>query len=158
MLSRHSTSVALIVAFSGIGACIAAFVWESLGAIPCLLCKVERLVFLAAGVSALLSLLGARKIFLWLSALFWFGASGVLFTHMGIQLGWFPLPQVCRVDIPLTSAEAIEKALLAKPQVSCDTIEFTLFGLPPTFYLLGFALVMLSACLWAVRQLRRKKG
>jgi disulfide bond formation protein DsbB len=153
---KNKNRLPLFVGFCGLFAGLGAFVWEMFGAVPCILCKVERLAFLFAAVVVLLSLAGFRKFFLSLGLASWISTCFVLLYHMGIQLRWFNVPQLCKASLPSGSVEELEKFLKSAPQSSCDTIEFSVLGLPPTFYLLGFAVLMAIMC-WISLGMKTKK-
>ena len=146
--------VGLFVGLFGIAGFLAALVWQMLGATPCFLCLVERYLFLAAGIVALISFgcpgLCAQRL-LACSGTLWICLSFTAFYHMGIQFRWFRAPSVCQASsLPLEdSIEALEAFLSSKTQVSCTAIEFTFLGLPPTFYLLGVASCFTLLCFWA---------
>ena len=137
----------------GVGAFGIALLWETWGGgTPCLMCYMERWGFLIAGgvgfctiacradlsVQRLLGIMG-----------FIFSAITVIFfRHMGTQYHWFKVPGLCRATKGLSAEDFAEQLLSPTPQVTCDHIEFTLFGQPPTFYFFLFSLFLVSVCFW----------
>jgi disulfide bond formation protein DsbB len=154
----------LLSAFGG----TASYLWEYFGAIPCILCKTERTIILVAMAAFFLGWLlqlggGLSKLkafltfFCFLGTASWLAVAGTFFYHMGIQLKWFALPKICRAQINFSnSVEEMERLLMSQPQGRCDQVEFTVFGLPPTFYFFIGACFVCIMCLYTLALLRRK--
>lgn len=143
--------LALFSGILGITAFLASLAWQWIGAVPCILCTLERHIFLVGGTLSLLALAfdgqnGQR--FLSFSITAWLCLAIVSFRHMGIQEGWFSLPKACKAAIPLMDINKLEAFLSSREQSSCDTIPFTVLGLPPTFFILGVALFLAALCFW----------
>ena len=143
--------LALGLACLGIGSYLAALLWEFSGATPCTFCYIERWLFLLAGIVSFLGYFFRTHIlqsFFCVSGFLWFSASVVLLRHVGVQYHWFHLPKSCQTRLPIGDVSVIERFLIMKPQASCDQIEFTLFSLAPTVYLLGMSLLLSLICFW----------
>jgi len=142
---------AFISLFFGIGGFFISFLWQWLGATPCYLCILERWTFLEAGLFAtpvlfISSTLWQQRL-LAISGASWLGLMIILAYHMGIQFKWFSLPHYCQSAVPLEGNPLdILVYLTQKPQTTCDAIEFTFLGLPPTFYMLILSSFLTVLC------------
>lgn len=144
---------ALSVGLLGVLSFIIALLWEYWGeAAPCIMCYIERWGFLLSGMVGLCTLPCKREItvqrFLAVMGFIFAATSVVLFRHMGTQYKWFQVPGMCRASRPLSEADLSAQLLNPVPQMTCDHIEFTLFGQPPTFYFFCFALLLAGICFW----------
>jgi disulfide bond formation protein DsbB len=157
----HVRFVLGMIGILGLLSYVAALVWESTGAVPCILCQIERLLFAGAGIFALMGALFYQKFFkagAYLSSFLWLASLLTLVYHFLIQMRWIPLPALCRASVPMGSIEEMERFLSTTKQVSCDTVEFTVLGLPPTFYLMGVVCVLLVICGWILWQIQTRKS
>lgn len=149
---------ALLMGGVGISSFIAALIWQAFGAVPCPFCEIERALMLFAGVFALLGFLWQGRHLqsaLLVSGFCWLAAVVVLMRHIAVQYHLVALPKMCIGELPGTVAE-MEAFLEHKPQASCDEIQFLVFGLPPTVYLLALCLACFALCLFVF--LRRDEG
>lgn len=154
----HIQLTHLCVAFVGIASFIVAHLWQWMGASPCVFCKLERWLFLAAGLSGLTGFLifsPLKRLLLILNGLIWTSLTGIIFWHFGMQKHWFKMPGTCKAVIPEGTPEEIEYILSMRPQVTCDTVPFSIMGLPHTFYMMILTLTLLGLCFWAL--IRKEK-
>lgn len=139
MLKLSINQSTLLLVFLGISAFAIGLLWESTGATPCILCKLERWLFLSAGLCATLPLLTYRVVTKQRLTLFgttiWCSLCVTFFRHYGIQMKWFSLPHACHFSLPQTDLLTLEKMLASRIQIQCDHMPFLFLGQPPTFYL-----------------------
>lgn len=139
------------IGFFGLFSFCVALAWEHSGAKPCILCHVERWMFLAGGLLAFVPLffrgLTAQRL-LALTTAVWCGLVVVVFYHYGIQMRWFHLPNACHFSMPDVSIVMLERLLSTRTQAACSNIPFSFLGQPPTFYILFTALKLAILGLW----------
>ena len=139
------------ISILGLVSFVTAFLWEHVGhATPCIMCYLERWCFLIAGVLGICALQSKKDLIaarmLGVIGFVFAAASVILFRHMGTQYKWFKAPGMCKGKGPVSESDFANQLLNPISQVSCDRIEFTVFGQPPTFFLLGLTLTLVAIC------------
>lgn len=127
--------------WGGVGSSIAiltALGFQHLGGLnPCELCLWQRIphgVIIVLALGALLWFRGRRErtlIVILVAIAFAFSAVIALY-HVGIEQGWIQDSALCVGPSGLNQAQTtdeLRKLLMASPQVRCDEISWTLFGL-----------------------------
>lgn len=143
--------IILGISILGLSSFLTAFLWEHVGhATPCVMCYLERWCFLIAGVLGVCTLQSKKDLIaarmLGVIGFVFAAASVILFRHMGTQYKWFKAPGMCRGKGPVSESDFANQLLSPISQVSCDRIEFTVLGQPPTFFLLGLTLTLVVIC------------
>ena len=114
----------------------------------CVLCHIERLLFIIGGVGFLLGVVIYNK-YPWLYnawgrllTLFWSGSLLVALYHIGIQMHWVPEPSFCRtIDLSM-GLDAVNVQAITPP---CRTQTWLILGIASpvwTSLAMGVALVM----------------
>jgi disulfide bond formation protein DsbB len=96
---------------------------------PCSLCIYERFPYLAVIVVGLAGAwLGRPRPALVLVALALAVNVGLTVFHVGVEQGWFQLPETCAAVGQATTVEELKAQLLAAP-ARCDQVPLTVLGL-----------------------------
>lgn len=122
------------------------------GFAPCHLCILERypyLVVLAAcGAGALL---GRPKLALAVAAVAMAVDVGLATYHVGVEQGWFALPESCLAAGRATSLDDLRAQLAAAP-ARCDEVPLTVLGLSLAAWNGVYAALLLVAALVGLRR------
>ena len=94
---------------------------------PCFLCKATRLCFICLFFISLFSL--KYKIFYKILVVFCFVLMALAFYHLGVENNWWAEPAICKAKLSITVEE-----IMNANDVSCSTINWTIFGLSSTLY------------------------
>jgi disulfide bond formation protein DsbB len=118
-----------LLALAGGGVLLAAFGLEYLGgAAPCHLCVLERWPYAALIALGLIGWRWQPRAMLGLALLVLLGSAALAGYHVGVEQGWFALPESCEASGQAGSIEEL-KRMLAEAPPACDQVRFTLFGL-----------------------------
>jgi disulfide bond formation protein DsbB len=128
---KHRFLLIGILIFSILALLIAYFIEHALGHIPCNLCLIERIPFLASIVlvSLVLILNKYEKIVSFTVGLFFLFGAIISFYHFGIEQGFFNESVVCDLTNinKVTSAQELLKEL-EKKTISCKDVTLRVFG------------------------------
>ncbi|HLY55084.1 MAG TPA: disulfide bond formation protein B [Stellaceae bacterium] len=140
----------LVLSLAVIGGALAFQYWG--GLVPCELCLAQRWPWY--GAIPLAALFLARRppgvIAPALFALIFLGSAGLAFYHAGVEQHVFAGPTACTAPKLTGSIEEMTKALMATPNVLCDQVQWSLFGISLAGWNLAASLVAvaLSARAW----------
>jgi disulfide bond formation protein DsbB len=96
---------------------------------PCSLCIYERFPYLFAVLVGVAGWwLGRPKMALALLALAFAGNAGLAFFHVGVEQGWYQLPETCAAAGRAMTIEELKAQILAAP-ARCDQVPLTVLGL-----------------------------
>jgi disulfide bond formation protein DsbB len=147
----------------GVGAFFLGSLLENYGNFPaCILCHVERWIFLLGGVLAFLTWIWRKaKGGVWLCALLslvWCVGSGIGFYHAAIQYHFLEKPSFCHVkEVEGDSLDSQLANFLAEPKASCDQRTLDIFSIPASLYI-GVTLLISGIvgfwCCWGLRRQR----
>ena len=122
-------TAALLLALASVAILLAVLALQYLGDLPpCPLCVWQRWPYV--GVAAL-GLVGWRwqpRPLLGLIALLLLTTAGIGAYHVGVEQGWWALPEGCAAGAEAQTVEDL-KRLLAEAPPACDQVAFTLLGL-----------------------------
>ncbi|MDD3182997.1 MAG: disulfide bond formation protein B [Alphaproteobacteria bacterium] len=102
---------------------------------PCILCIYQRIPFAVVSALSIIALIFRDndkmvRTVLSLCALAFFINAGIAIFHSGVELHWWAGTDECGVNpLVLKQIANLREVLLKTPLVSCDAINFTLFGL-----------------------------
>jgi disulfide bond formation protein DsbB len=132
ILIKNKTLLNIILLFSIFALLCAYYIQYVLGHMPCNLCLLERLPYVAAIIIITLFLILKKfeKIVFILLGLIFFGASILSFYHFGIEQGFFEESMVCNLnsEIKDITKENLLKEL-KKKTISCKIVTFKILGL-----------------------------
>jgi disulfide bond formation protein DsbB len=118
----------------------------------CILCHVERWIFLAGGIASFFAGLWwprfSSKLACGVACFTWLGGSAVALYHSAIQFHLLPLPHFCTIQ----EADSLD-SFLKTSSISCDQRSLELFGIPVPLYLAALFTVYALLCL---RMMRKK--
>jgi disulfide bond formation protein DsbB len=148
----------LLLALASGAVLLAAFAFQYLGgAQPCHLCLLERWPY--AGLIAL-GLIGWRwrpRMMLGLACLVLLGSAALAGYHVGVEQGWFALPESCAAGGKAGSIEELQRMLTEAPP-ACDQIRFTLLGLSLASWNVVASLALAAFAATAVLGLGRRRA
>jgi disulfide bond formation protein DsbB len=133
----------LAASLAALGSAVAAqYVW---GLEPCILCLYQRIPYAVAALLGLAGLFCAPGGRTWIGA-----AAGVVFVagaciafyHVGVEQHWWRSATSCGAEAgqgPL-SFEEFRRGLAAKPEIRCDQVAWSLFGLSMATYNVALSL------------------
>jgi disulfide bond formation protein DsbB len=122
------------------------------GYAPCNLCIYERYPYLAAAVAAALGAWWGRpRPALVVAALALAGNVVLSGYHVGVEQGWFALPETCAAAGEALTVEELKAQILTAPP-RCDQVTFSLLGLSLAAWNGLFAFLLLLGTLHALRQ------
>lgn len=122
------------------------------GYAPCHLCVLERYPYLVVMVACGLGLwLGWPRLALGIAALALVTVVGLAAFHVGVEQGWFALPESCAAVGQATSLEDLRAQLMAAP-ARCDQVPLALFGLSLAAWNGIYGAAMLVAALVGLRR------
>jgi disulfide bond formation protein DsbB len=128
--SEPATRRLLLLAAAAAAALASALFLQYVGGFkPCSLCIYERypyLVVIAAGLIG--AWLGRPRAALAVVALALAVNVGLATFHVGVEQGWFALPETCAALGQATTVEELKAQLLAAP-ARCDQVPLTVLGL-----------------------------
>jgi disulfide bond formation protein DsbB len=119
-----------LLAFAAAAALVGALAMQHLGGLePCQLCIYERYPYLVAVVAAVLGAwLGRPRLALGVVALALAANVGLAAYHVGVEQGWFALPESCAAVGEAATVEDLKAQLLNAP-ARCDQVPLTVLGL-----------------------------
>jgi len=125
---------------------------------PCHLCLYQRygLIFTAVILAPLILLKMFTVRSLVVASLLFLTTAGIAGYHVLVEQKVINVPESCsKSDIDTDSFDLFKKQLSAQPQVSCDEIQFELFGISMAGYnfLVCFGLALLT--IYFIRQKRQ---
>ena len=142
--------VILVLSLAIIGGALAFEHWG--GLVPCELCLAQRWPWYGAIPLAALFLLWRPPgvVVPALFALIFLGSAGLAFYHVGVEQHVFAGPTACTAPKLTGSIEDMTRALMATPNVVCDQVQWSLFGISLAGWNLVASLgaVALSARAW----------
>ncbi|MBT3556916.1 MAG: disulfide bond formation protein B [Rhodospirillales bacterium] len=117
---------------------------------PCVLCLYQRVPYAFVSLLTLAAILmprgSARRVLVGLCIPLLFIGSGIAFYHVGVEQHWWVSAAGCGGSLPgVMSVADLQASLLDKPAVSCDQLNWALFGISMAAYnslaylVLGFA-------------------
>jgi disulfide bond formation protein DsbB len=148
-LSKEAISQIVLLFCCGalVGAWVAEYVF---GFQACVLCLYQRYLYIAAIIISSIGLFFLRgrfkDLFSVLTALVLLSNAGTAAYQVAIENKWVELPKLCAAPIVDESFEAFKAMITAKPHVSCDKVEWSLFDISMAGYnaLLALMLSILS--------------
>lgn len=151
--SGRMTRWAVLLAAVTAAALLAAVMLQYLGGYaPCELCIYERYPYLAVAVVAALGAWRRRpRPALVLAALILAGNVALSGYHVGVEQGWFALPETCAAVGEALTLEELKAQILAAPP-RCDQVTFSLLGLSLAAWNGLLALLLLLGTLHVLRQ------
>jgi disulfide bond formation protein DsbB len=111
-------------------ALVTAYISEyAFGLLPCHLCSYERIPYFIGAIIAIFYLLSkkAEKFSLTLLVLTFLGSIILSFYHVGVEFGWFYLPEACNLQ-PMNSIEDMQRLIQSMP-VRCDRPAIIILGI-----------------------------
>jgi len=157
--SRTGAAVGLaFVAAAAAAALLGALALQYLGGYrPCTLCIYERYPYLLVVVAGMAGLwLRRPRPALALAALALAVNLGLAAYHVGVEEGWFALPETCAAVGRATTVEELKAQLLAAP-ARCDQVPLTVAGLSLAAWNGVLAAALLAAALAALLVRRRPR-
>lgn len=144
-LSKEQT-VSLLLGLSCL-AILAAWVSEYVfGLQACNLCLYQRYIYLMVTLCLAAHLfLFARKffnLFLILSALLLLLGASVAAYQVAVENHWVALPGSCKSQVKADSLEAFKQQVLSQAHVSCDKVQWSLFGVSMAGYNVFYSLFL----------------
>ncbi len=126
-------SLALYILLFSVGALGSAYVAQyGFGLEPCILCLYQRIPFAVSAVLSAIALFFKGKVHMLLVAFcgisFLVGA-GIAFYQVGIEQGVFEMTDGCADDLSQLSFAEMQKQIIGKPAVQCDTPQFVFLGI-----------------------------
>ena len=145
------TTVDRTLGFLGAAAAAAlagALALQYLGGLPpCPLCVYQRYPYLVVVAAAGLGLwLHRPRLALVVSALALATGAGLAGYHVGVEQGWFALPESCAATGAATTIDQLREQLASAP-ARCDQIGFMLLGLSLAAWNGIFALLLLAVAI-----------
>tara|TARA_B100000965_G_scaffold259191_1_gene218482 strand:- start:441 stop:941 length:501 start_codon:yes stop_codon:yes gene_type:complete len=130
-----------------------------LGLEPCNLCLYQRvpygLVGLFAGAAMVRPNPAARRAVVWLAAVSFAAGAAVAVYHVGVEQHWWA-SAVCGGDVSsVGSTTDLLAGLSAKPEKSCDAVDWTFLGSSMATYNAGVSAVLAIACWAAATRMKR---
>jgi disulfide bond formation protein DsbB len=145
-------TLGLMISGSSVAALAFAYTAEyGFGLLPCILCLYQRIPYAVNIVIGIFAFLSARRIPLVstiLSALSvpaYLSGAGLAFFQVGVEQKWWHGFSGCSApDLTGLSGKALLEAINNTPAVSCDKVQFELFGISMAGYngLLSLGLVL----------------
>jgi len=122
---------------------------------PCILCLYQRLPYVATGLLALLALKlptdsPAIAPIVGLCAVIYLAGAGIAVYHTGVERHWW-VSGCTGATAGEISFDQMKAALGAKPEKSCDDVNWTLFGISMATYNAAFSFAMALASFIAAR-------
>ena len=119
-----------LLGLAAAAALLGALAMQHLGGLePCQLCVYERYPYLVVLVAALLGAwLDRPRLALGVTALALAANVGLAVYHVGVEQGWFALPESCAAVSGAATVEELKAQLLAAPP-RCDQVPLTGLGL-----------------------------
>ena len=136
---------------AAIAALAGALALQYLGGLPpCTLCIYQRFPYLVVATAAGIGLwLRRPRLALGVAALALAVDAGLAAYHVGVEQGWFALPESCAASAAATTVEQLRDQLAAAP-ARCDQIGFTLLGLSLAAWNGIFAMLLLAVAIWTL--------
>ena len=125
------------------------------GLAPCHLCVLQRWPYVALIGLGLIGWRWQPRPLLALAVLVLLGSAGLAGYHVGVEQGWWALPESC---VAGGGAQTIDelKQLLANAPPACDQVRFSLFGLTLAGWNLVTSLVLAAYAATAALGLGRR--
>lgn len=151
----------LLLALVSAGALLAALALQYLGGLPpCQLCVWQRWPYVALIVLGLAGWRWQPRVLLGIAAVVLLVGAGLAAYHVGIEQGWWALPESCVAGGGAQSVEDLRR-LLAEAPPACDQVGFSLLGLTLAGWnlvaSLGLAALTLAAALGLGRRSPRDR-
>jgi len=138
--------VSLLLIFGSAGMLAGAlFFQEFMNLPPCVLCKYQRIPYIATIILSALAFASPHKLqisFLALSAAALVVNAGIAGFHVGVENAWWEGTSECGKSFPTDSIEALREAILAAPVVRCTDVAWSMFGISMAGYNMMIALGM----------------
>jgi disulfide bond formation protein DsbB len=154
--TRH---LPLILLLAGVGPLATAFFSQYVqGNDPCILCLYQRIPFAIVIVLGLIGLVrpAFAPVLGILGGIAFMAGMSVAFYHVGVEQHWWASAASCGGGLPeVTSLADFQKQLTVKPEKSCDSIDWTLFGISMATYNVGFSFVLAVLMFVGVAKLRK---
>jgi disulfide bond formation protein DsbB len=144
-LKLNREHVGQVVLVLSCAALIAAWVSEYVfGLQACSLCLYQRYLYIAAIVILAVYLFILKNHYqkspLMLTSLVLLLCAGTAGYQVAVENQWVDLPKVCQAAVAAGSFEDFKAKLTTKPHISCDAIQWSLFGISMAGYNFLFAL------------------
>ena len=158
-----SRAIALVVFVIAAGAIAGAWIFESMGYIPCELCLLGRVPFYVGVLLAALTALaahwggpGVARFGLALLALVFFVGAGIAIYHSGVEFHLWPGPTECTGALTgaLAPDDFLAQLKRVKP-VRCDEPALLVFGLSLAVWEAALSLFLSGLATWGWRRAAR---
>ena len=149
--SPTTTRWLLFLAAAALAALGGALLLQHVGGFkPCPLCIYQRYPYVVVAAAGLLGAwLGRPRLALVVIGVALAVDVGLGVYHVGIEQGWFALPEGCAAVGTATTVEELKAQLLAAP-ARCDQVPFTVLGLSLAGWSAVYAAVLLAVTLVAL--------
>lgn len=139
------------------------FAQKFLGIQPCALCMYQRYIYWAivpiTGLGFLLNSPSLHRFALGIVCLLLLAELGVALYQVAVELHWMPLPAVCKApSLAGQTIAELKQQLMAQPHVSCDQVQWKLFGISMAGYNSLYSLVLLLLAIFGLAFARNKKS
>jgi disulfide bond formation protein DsbB len=122
------------------------------GLAPCQLCVYARYPYVIVLGATLLGVwLGRPRLALGVAALALAGSVGLALYHVGVEQGWFALPEGCAAVGQAATVDELRAQLLAAP-ARCDQVPLNVLGLSLAGWNGAYAAALLALALLALRR------
>jgi len=129
-----------------------------LGLEPCNLCLYQRVPYAVIGLFAGACMVRpnpkARRAVVGLAALAFFIGAAIAVYHVGVEQHWWASAVCGGTLTTLESTADLLAGLSARPEKSCDSVDWVFLGLSMATYNAAFSAVMAGLCFIAVRRMR----
>jgi len=155
--------VPLALVVIAIGALAMALVAEHVFKLePCILCLYQRIPYVATGILGLAALRLDRHpqlvaLAVAVAGIAYLGGAGIAVYHVGVERHWWVSGCTGQLAGDMTM-EQLRASLLARPEKSCDDVDWTLFGVSMATYNMVFSAMLGTATLGAAWRMVRKNG
>ena len=124
--------------------------------IPCILCLCQRLLYVVTAILAAIALCLSplrRRVLVALCGVTFGMNTIVAFYHLGTENHWWSTPIcVASAEPVLSSLSDLQSALEHSYKISCDEVQWSLFGLSLSGYNLPASLGLATFCLVAAKR------
>lgn len=125
---------------------------------PCILCLYQRIPYAFVGVLALAAILmprgAGRSGLVTICIPILFVGAAVAFYHVGVEQHWWESAAGCGGALPEPMSVAdFQASLQEKPEKSCDSVDWTLFGISMAVYNTAASLFLGFGTLYGLRRM-----
>jgi disulfide bond formation protein DsbB len=148
----------LLLALACAAILLAALGLQYLGGLPpCHLCVWQRWPYVALIALGLVGWRWRPRALLGVAAAVLLGGAGLAAYHVGVEQGWWALPDSCVAGGGAQTVEDLKRMLAAAPP-ACDQVSFTFLGLTLAGWNLVASLLLAAFTLAAAIGRRRRAG